>query len=316
MPELELKSLVLTEPLPLSIAPGAVYLSTLGTSSRRTMKQAMDTIASLLTGGSADHLTLDWSALRYKHTSAIRFALSEKYSPATANKMLGALRRVLKEALLLDMIDPQDYQKAIAIKDIKFSRELRGRALARNEVARLINVCKQDSNSVMGARDAALMAILRGGGVRREEAVNLDLKDLNVADGSLRVRRGKGNKERTVYLPPLLLSLVEDWISIRGKGRGVLLCHVRKGKQVVVRSLTPQSVWFVLKNRATEASVDDFSPHDFRRTFISELLDAGVDIVTVQQLAGHADPATTAKYDRRKEETKRRAVQVLDLLCL
>ena len=119
-----------------------------------------------------------------------------------------------------------------------------------------------------------------------------------------------------MYLPPLLLSLVEDWISIRGKAKGALLCHVRKGRQVVVRSLTPQSVWLVLKNRANEAGVDDFSPHDFRRTFISELLDAGVDIVTVQQLAGHADPNTTAKYDRRKEETKRRAVQVLDLLCL
>ncbi|PSB60802.1 integrase [Chroococcidiopsis cubana CCALA 043] len=316
MSTVELKSLVLSEPLPLSVAPAAVYLSTLGQSSRRTMKTALDAIAALLTQGSADHLTLDWAALRYKHTSAIRFALSEKYSPATANKMLGALRRVLKEALLLDLIDPQDYQKAIAISDIKFSRELRGRALTRDEVSRLIDSAKRDPNPVMGARDAALMAILRGGGLRREEAVTLELKDLNTADGSLRVRRGKGNKERTVYLPPLLLSLVEDWISIRGKTKGALLCHVRKGRQVVVRSLTPQSVWFVLKNRALEAGVDDFSPHDFRRTFISELLDASVDIVTVQQLAGHSDPGTTARYDRRKEETKRRAVQVLDLLCL
>lgn len=119
MPAIELKSLVLMSPL--SVAPAAVYLSCLGASSRRTMKTALDAIARLLTGGSADYLTLDWAALRYKHTSAIRFALSEKYSPATANKMLGAMRRVLKEALLLDMIEPTDYQKAIAISDIKFS---------------------------------------------------------------------------------------------------------------------------------------------------------------------------------------------------
>lgn len=78
------------------------------------MRQALNAIASLLTNGSADALTLDWVALRYKHTSAIRFALSEKYAPATANKMLGALRRVLKEALLLDLIEPTDYQKATA----------------------------------------------------------------------------------------------------------------------------------------------------------------------------------------------------------
>lgn len=280
------------------------------------MRQAMDAIASLLTNGSANALTLDWAALRYKHTSAIRFVLAEKYAPATANKMLGALRRVLKEALLLDLIEPQDYQKAIAIKDIKFTREIRGRALSRDEITNLIDICLKDENSAMGARDAALIAILRGGGVRREEAVNLDLKDLNIADGALKIRLGKGGKDRTVYIPAGLLSLVEDWLRIRGPSKGALLCHIRKGGAVVVRQLTPQSVWYVLEKRAEEAGVADFSPHDFRRTFISELLDAGVDIVTVQQLAGHADPATTSRYDRRKEETKRRAVQVLDLLCL
>jgi len=51
-----------------------------------------------------------------------------------------------------------------------------------------------------------------------------------------------------------------------------------------------------------------FSPHDFRRTFITQLLDTGADVITVSRLAGHADPATTAKYDMRSEEVKRQAV--------
>jgi integrase len=64
--------------------------------------------------------------------------------------------------------------------------------------------------------------------------------------------------------------------------------------------MTPQAVLLIVQKRAQQAGVESFSPHDFRRTFCSDLLDAGVDIVTVQKLAGHASPVTTAKYPRSK----------------
>lgn len=306
-------SLVLTTPPALIEQPAAVYLSGLGPGSQRAMRQALNVMAGILTDGVADYLNLDWAALRYKHTAALRAALTQKYAPATTNKFLGGLRRVLKEALLLELIDPQDYARAIAVKGIKSTTELRGRALSKQEIALLMEVCLNDPNRAMGARDAALMAILRGGGLRREEAVNLEMKDLHHGTGAVKVRCGKGGKDRTVYLPTGLLKVVEDWLRIRGPSKGAVLCHIRKGGRVVVRSLTPRSVWYLLEKRAQDAGVEDFSPHDFRRTFISHLLDAGIDLVTVQQLAGHSDPATTSRYDRRGEETKRRAVQVLDI---
>jgi integrase len=75
----------------------------------------------------------------------------------------------------------------------------------------------------------------------------------------------------------------------------------------------PDAIWRIITKRAFEAGLEPFSPHDFRRTFCSDLLDAGIDIVTVQKLAGHASPIETAKYDRRGEQTKRNAVQSLSI---
>jgi integrase/recombinase XerD len=125
------------------------------------------------------------------------------------------------------------------------------------------------------------------------------------------VRSGKDGKDRTVYLPEMAIAYLENWLTIRGKKPGALLCPIRKGGEIEIRNMTPQAILLIVQKRATEAGVESFSPHDFRRTFCSALLDAGVDIVTVQKLAGHASPVTTAKYDRRGEETKRRAVQKL-----
>jgi len=89
-----------------------------------------------------------------------------------------------------------------------------------------------------------------------------------------------------VYLPTSAVAVVEDWLLIRGRKPGPLLCPIRKGKKVELRQLTPQAVLWIVKKRAQEAGVELFSPHDFRRTFCSDLLDCGTDIVTVQKLAG------------------------------
>ncbi|MEP0855571.1 tyrosine-type recombinase/integrase [Trichocoleus sp. DQ-U1] len=312
MSRLAAKTLVLTTPLPLTQHPAAVYLDGLADGSRPTMRQALDAIARLLTNNQCDAITLNWAALRYQNTAAIRTALMKRYAPATANKMLCALRRVLKEALRLDLMDATDYAHAVDFPSVAVKKGLRGRALSQDEIAALFQVCVDDATPT-GARDAALIAILRGAGLRRAEAVNLDLKDFNASRGQLEVRDGKGGKDRTVYLSSVASALVEDWLVVRGLSPGPLLCPIRKGGRVERRRMTPQAVLLIVQKRANEALVAAFSPHDFRRTFCSDLLDAGTDIVTVQKLAGHASPVTTAKYDRRGEETKRKAVERLEI---
>ena len=306
----ETGTLALFSPLPLTAHPAAVYLRSLRSGSRPTMEQSLNAIASLLTNGNCDAYTLNWAILRYQHTSAVQAALLERYAPATAKKMMCALKRVLREARKLGLMEAQDYTTAIDLPSIKDAKKLRGRALSKSEIAALMEVCANDPTT-QGIRDAALIAILRGAGLRRAEVAKLELRDFNLETGALDVRGGKGGKDRTVYLPEMAIAYLENWLAIRGKKPGALLCPIRKGGEIEIRNMTPQAILLIVQKRATEAGVESFSPHDFRRTFCSDLLDAGVDIVTVQKLAGHASPVTTAKYDRRGEETKRRAVQKL-----
>ncbi|MEC4989032.1 MAG: site-specific integrase [Oscillatoria sp. PMC 1068.18] len=306
----ESESLALEQPLPLTKHPAAVYLRSLAPGSRRTMQQSLNAIAQLLTNGECDALTLNWAALRYHHTAAVQATLLELHAPRTVKKMIVALRRVLREAHKLKQMDAETYQDAIDLSKIRGSSSQRGRVLSKLEIARLMQICLLDATP-QGKRDAALIALLRGAGLRRAEVVKLTLNDYERETSALMIRQSKGGKDRKVYLPETALPYIEQWLEWRGRRNGALLCPIRKGGIIQLRHLTPQAVLWILQQRAQQAGVDSFSPHDFRRTFCSDLLDAGVDLVTVQKLAGHASPLTTANYDRRGEATKRKAVQNL-----
>jgi len=274
------------------------------------MRGALDTIAGLLSGGQADAEGLPWHQLRYRHTTAVRAALVEKYAPATANKHLAALRGVLKEAWRLGQMASDDFHRAVDLPGVKGSTLPKGRALSSGEIRALFEACADGKPG--GARDAAMVATLYGAGLRRSESVSLDLADYEPSTGALAVRAGKGRKARYAYLPAGGRAAMDAWIEVRGDEPGPLLCPVRKDGVVFVRRMSAQAVLYALRKRQEMApGVASFSPHDLRRTFIGDLLDAGADLAAAQRLAGHAQVGTTARYDRRPEEMKRRAAELL-----
>lgn len=212
-----------------------------------------------------------------------------------ANKCLSALRGVLKEAWRLGLMSAEDYQRAIDLERVRGTTLPAGRALDGAEMRALADVCAADPTAA-GPRDAAL---LYAAGLRRAEAVALDLDDVDTDTGEVRVRQGKGRKDRTCYATNGALTAVSAWVAVRGPEPGPLLCPVSQTGVVSVQGISGQAVLHALAKRVRQAAIRHCSPHDLRRSFASDALDAGVDIVTVQALMGHASPTTTARYDRR-----------------
>ena len=289
--------------------PALVYLagkpSEVG---RRGLARSLDRAAEILTGGLATSaLVVDWAEVRYQHVAALRAVLiDDGAKPATINHVLAAVRGTIKEAWRLGLIDAETKERVTDVPNVKASTLPAGRHVDAGEVAALFRAC---SDEPAGARDAAILALLYGCGLRRSEAVALLLDDYQ--DGRVTIRCGKGRKDRNVFCPAGGREAIATWITRRGSWPGALLCPVKKGGHVQQRAMTDQAVLLRLRYLASKAGVKPLTPHDLRRSFVGELLDAGADISSVQQLAGHADVGTTQRYDRRPDEAKRRTAEML-----
>lgn len=289
--------------------PLAVYLARLGAGSRRTMAAALELVARLLTDGGADAARLPWWELRYQHTQAVRAALVDAgYAPASVRKTLSALRGVLQECWRLGLLPAEEYHRAVDLPKLHGERLPAGRGLGAGELRALFAACDPTPSRAL---DAAVLAVLYGAGLRRAEAVAADLADYEPADGALTVRSAKGGRERRVFLTGGAQAAVDDWLTIRGAEPGSLLCPVRKDGAVTIRRMTPDALYRRLQRLGGHAGIARFSPHDLRRSFVSDLLDAGADLAAVQALAGHRRPETTSRYDRRPDTARRRAATLL-----
>lgn len=287
--------------------PAAVYLAGLSGKSRRVQAQALRIIAGIL--GTDDYLSVDWGSMQFQHVSAVKAKLEGAYAPATANRVLVALRCTLKAAWLLGLMDGDNYSRAINITPVKGDRLPAGRMLSKDEMERLFDSCE---DSALGRRDCAILALGIGGGLRREEIIGLDLAMFDSRAGAVRVL-GKGNREREVYLINGAADALLDWVEVRGNQAGPLILGITRAGTLKDKRLTGQGIYAILARRAAAAGIESFSPHDLRRTFISNWLDAGLDLGQAARQAGHKSIITTNRYDRRPDSATRKAAGKLSI---
>ena len=151
--------------------------------------------------------------------------------------------------------------------------------------------------TTLALRDRALLEVLYGTGARISEAIGLDLDDLDLENGAVKLR-GKGNKERLVPVGRFACEAVSAYLVrarpeliATGKGTPAMFLNARGGR------LSRQSAWTVMVRAAERAGVKaEVSPHTMRHSFATHLLDGGADVRVVQELLGHASVTTTQVY--------------------
>lgn len=240
----------------------------------------------------------DASAISADDVAAFRTSLADRaLAPASVSRHLSAAKS-LHRWLVDERVAADDVAKDQ--RPPKQPSRL-PKAISVSQMQRLLETVSGDDPASL--RDRALLELLYATGARVSELIALDVDD--VAESLVKVT-GKGAKQRLVPVGSYARAALDAWL-VRGraalatKGRGgpALLLGARGGR------LSRQAAWDIVQRVAEEADVPHVSPHTFRHSFATHLLEGGADVRVVQELLGHASVATTQIYTHVTADTLR-----------
>ena len=181
------------------------------------------------------------------------------------------------------------------------------KALTIDEVTSILE--QPSSTDPIGIRDTSVLEFLYATGCRVSELCGTDLHDVDLEAKSVMVT-GKGNKQRIVPLGSYAVSAIESWLPVRldirvsGRDSGALFLSSRGNR------LNRQSVWRIVQKYGVAAGISEsrLSPHVFRHSAATHMVEGGADLRTVQEILGHASLSTTQVYTRVSPEHLREVV--------
>lgn len=242
----------------------------------------------------------DASAIAREDVAAFRAALADRGLAASSVARHLSAVKALHRWLVDERIASEDVTRDE--RPPKLPQRL-PKGISVSQMQRLLETPSGDDPA--GLRDRALLELLYATGARISELLGLDVDDLAGEHGLVRVT-GKGAKQRLVPVGSFAREAVDAWLvrgrpALAAKGRGgpALLLGARGGR------LSRQAAWEIIQRVAEEAGVEHVSPHTFRHSFATHLLEGGADVRVVQELLGHASVATTQIYTHVTADTLR-----------
>ena len=246
-----------------------------------------------------NELSLDYGRLKESDISTLIGYLSDqKLSPSSINRFLSSLKGFYKYAEREYSID----NPLTDVAHFKLARKL-PKALSIEEITLLLDAVN-NPNDVNALRSRAMLEVLYGTGARVAELVGMDLGDISKDsfDGeeiTIVKLRGKGSKERLVPLGKFAVDAIENYLVRLRPALAAKGSHQERALFLNARGsrLTRQSAWSMVLKVATSVGLEGkVSPHVFRHSYATHLLDGGADIRVVQELLGHASVTTTQIY--------------------
>jgi site-specific recombinase XerD len=221
---------------------------------------------------------------------------SRGLASTTINLRLAAVRRVAIEAADCGFLSPDLIEGIRRVKGLKRLGQRAGNWLTNEQGQRLLT-CVQ-TGTRRGKRDAAMLALLLGCGLRRSEVVALELSHFQRREEHWVIIDlvGKGGRIRSVPVPQWVEDAVERWMRSARINNGRLFRAVRKNGRVWGCKLSPNVVWCVVKKCAATCGIDNLAPHDLRRTCARLCHAEGGELEQIQFLLGHASVQTTERY--------------------
>ncbi|MGT3214584.1 tyrosine-type recombinase/integrase [Yersinia enterocolitica] len=279
------------------------YIGGLAPSGRRGITSLLNRSSGILKRG-ADADNYPWEQLNYAAVAKVRAALLDYgYAVSSVNMALSALRSMAQTAFNLNCMDAETLARIRSVKRVSGDIQRKGRALDKSEIRALIQAAKQHPQPVRRCRDVAIVLTLCGTGLRAGELVKLERRDYD--NGILTVRQGKGRKYREIHVADTVNKAIRAWLKVSSKEtENALFSRIQRNGKAASKLLTTTGLTGILAELQQSSGIARFTPHDMRRTFITRLLEQGVDINTVRQLAGHSDISTTTRYDYRDEDMK------------
>lgn len=210
------------------------------------------------------------------------------------NQRLAAIRKLARELWLNDIISHGVYEGIRATDGIKTLGSKVGQWLSIEQAQAMLDA--PDTTRPLGLRDRAILAIMLGCGLRRNEAAGLVVEQIQQRDGRWIFIDivGKHNRIRSVPMAPWVKVAIDAWRVHLPAEAVTLFCQLRKGNRVLPRSMNAQTIWRTVE--AYRPPDVELAPHDLRRTFARMAYRAGMDIRQIQLSLGHASIQTTETY--------------------